>query len=229
MSKKIFISTIPLQPKPLNKEACDKCGRPYTGGLKKVSYSYGYTGNGSSLIKTRETSFPIIPTIEDYFIPKEDEIEIILIKTLDTEGNTDYNYNLFMEELSVLGEDLNCRFPEPKIIEIDHNENPVKQVKLLRKLSECYEDNAEVFMDITFGTKATEVAMFASLAYAETICGCEVRNVCYGKINHDTRESELYDVRSLYDLNSIINGARFVKKENAREVINILWGENDEL
>lgn len=205
MAKKIFFATIPLQPE---------------GKLDKVIYKWGFDGN----IDTNQTRFPIIPLIEEN-VSIGDEVKIVAVKTIDDKKNCDRNIIFLEEELKELSSFLNMDLKINHVIEIEHNENPKKQIWLLKQIAKQFDKKSKIYMDVTYGTKATSTCSFASLAYAEKIMDCEIATVLYGKYTHGMEKGELYNLKSLYELNMIVQSAQFLPKEDVKKFIDELWEE----
>ena len=203
--KKTFIMTIPFQP---------------PGGLKKTRY---YPKNCSEL-KYGETHFPIIPVIAHH-ARDEKEVRIVIIKT---EGeNYEWNYKeIFLPEIEEIRKELGVSF-ELETITTKDEETIDVQLKLFERLINVIEDNEELYVCITYGTKPTPIALFLALSYAYRLKeGTSVERVVYGKHFHkeppgDT-ESLLFDTTALFYMDAIVNRLAEAKVANPIEVIGSL-------
>lgn len=205
MKKRIIFATIPMLPQE---------------NLKKINYRKENTGE----FFYEPSRFPSIPMIEDALIGSND-IKIIAVKTDDDNGRADIAYKFFLEELEELSERTGRELKVEKVIHIPHDETTEKQLSLLKEICKCYEKNADIYMDITFGTKVTPIGMFSSLVFAEKVKGCSIKNITYGKFAHnDSNVGNLYNVKFLYDISSIINAADYMPQEKIESLVVGLWG-----
>lgn len=205
MSEKLFIISIPMLP---------------TESLKKISYRKEDRGE----IYSEPSRFPGIVMLENCILDN-DTVKIVTVRTDDDNGRTEGNYALFKEELGELSERLNKALKVDKEIVVTHSENRDKQLQLFKELCSCFNENDEVYMDITYGTKVTSACMFSTLSYAEKVVNCDIKGVYYGKYSHgSTEHGDLYDVRCLYELAMLSNAADFMNKEQFDGLIKELWG-----
>ena len=204
MSKKIFFVTIPM----LDSEK-----------LKLLKYRKENRGE----IFSEPSRFPAIPFLEWSIIGNE-EIKLVTVRTDDDRNCTEENYRLFKEELAALSDRLGREITVDAEIVLPHEENREKQILILKKICEQYEENADVFMELTYGTKVTPIGMFSSLTYAEKIKHCNIKSVIYGKYPFMGEVGDLYDVRCLYEMTGIINAAEFLPDEKIESLLGGLWG-----
>lgn len=205
MKKRIMIVTIPMLP-PEN--------------LKKINYRKGNDGE----FFFEPSCFPSIPMIEDGLLGAG-EVKIVAIKTDDDNNRADVNYKVFCEELEELSKRVGRKLEIDKVIHVPHEETRDKQMQFYKELCLSYEEDCEIYMDITYGTKVTPIAMFSSLVYAEKVKNCEIENITYGKFAHnDSTVGNLYDVKSLYEIASIINTADYMSPDKIEVLVNSLWG-----
>ena len=205
MSKKLFFATIPMLP---------------PDSLKKIPYRKEDRGE----LYSEPTRFPGIVMLENCILGDED-IKLITVRTADDNNRTEANYALFKEELRELSERLGKDIDIDKEIVVTHSENREKQIALFKELCSCYEEDAEVYMDITYGTKVTSACMFSTLSYAESVAEAEIKGIYYGKYSHgDYKKGDLYNVRCLYDLAMLSNTADFMTRERFDDLIDNLWG-----
>ena len=208
MRKKVFFVTIPMLP---------------SENLKKITYRKEDRGD----LSIGESRFPGIIMIENCYLGNE-PVKIISIRTKDDNERTEPNYRLFKEELSDLSKRLGLdkELEIEKEILIEHSENRDKQIQLFSEICSCYEEESDVYMDITYGTKVTPVCMFSTLAYAEKIAKCEIKGVYYGKFSHGSKlAGEFYDVRCLYEIAMLANSAAdYIPREQFDKMFKEFWG-----
>jgi hypothetical protein len=83
----------------------------------------------------------------------------------------------------------------------------------LRALVGTLEQNAEVIVDITYGAKPQPIILFCALNFAEKFFNVDIKHIVYGKVDFVTdttgkkmpHNPALYDITSLYYLNSLTN------------------------
>ena len=190
--------------------------------LKAVPYRKEDRGE----LLSEPSRFPGIIMLENNILGNED-VEIVTIRTKGAKY-TEANYQLFKNELEELSDRLERKqaLKIDKEIEIEYSENRDKQLQLFKSLCACYEEGADVYMDITYGTKVTTSCMFSTLTYAEKIAKCNIKGVYYGKFpfGTDAVVGDLYDVRCMYELAMLANTADFMSKESFDNMIENLWG-----
>ena len=207
---KLFFVTIPMLPN-------DK--------LKLIPYRKEDRGE----ILSEPSRFPGIVMLENCILENE-PVRIVTIRTNDDNKCTESNYALFKEELAALS----IRLERKQALEIDkeifveHSENREKQIRLFKSICECYREDDDVYMDITYGTKVTTSCMFSTLTYAERIAKSNIKGVYYGKFPFgDATTGDLYNVRCMYELAMLANAVDFTTKKNFDELLNKLWRYHD--
>lgn len=186
---KKFIFTVPLQ------ERLDKV--KYESDNPKYQYD--------------KTRFPIIPVINGAV--KNDnnaKIEIIAIIPTNEDGSdhtwVENNFECFKNEMLGLKESKIIQ--SYKITEIKTlNDGPLSvQLKLLKELMDNINDNEQLYVCMTYGTKIAPIVLFNALNYGEKIKeNVSVESVVYGWRNfQNTDDNKLCDETALYFANSMI-------------------------
>ncbi len=205
MSKKIFFVTIPMQ-KPED--------------LKALRYRKEEEGE----IFSEPTAFPGIELIRESVVGNE-EIEINVVRTDDENNRSQKNYLRFLDELAAFSEELGKPLTVKNDIILPHSETREKQVELMKRICACYSDGADVYMDVTYGTKVSTIGMFSTLVYAERIRNCRIKTVAYGKYAHnDTDIGEFYDVSCMYEISMLVHAADYMPAEQVDDLLTQLWG-----
>lgn len=204
MNKKIFFVTIPMQ---------------NPADLKPLKYRKEDKGE----IFSEPSRFPGIPFL-DWSIIGDEEVKLITVRTDDDRKNTEKNYEKFKEELAALSERLGRNIEIDAEIILPHEENREKQIVLLKELCAQYEENSDIYMELTYGTKVTPIGMFSSLTYAEKVKHCNIKSVIYGKYSFKGDIGDLYDVRCLYEMTGIINAAEYLPDGKIESLLGGLWG-----
>lgn len=154
------------------------------------------------------TSFPIIPVINAYCDAGE-KIEIIVLgatqKHDETKlySNCEENLEKFRAEIKMIC-DAKQIDTKLSIITIPFNETTETHLNTYYKIIEAINDNDEVFADITYGSKPIPIVELIAMNY----CVKNKHNVlleclCYGEVDHETKERHIFDVTSLFYLNEI--------------------------
>lgn len=202
MRKKIFIITIPMLP---------------AESLKSVQYMK----DDSNEIIPIFTKFPGIAMIKEN-ISRNERVKIVTVRTNDDNSYTKGNYELFKNELSDLSAESGLAANIDCEIIIPHDEGLDKQQRFLKHICDCYENKADIYMDITYGTKATSIGMFSSLVYAEKAEECSIKKIVYGKFNYSSENGSLYNIKSLYDIAMLINSSAYMPKKNIKLLLDTL-------
>lgn len=171
--------------------------------------------------------FPVIALMEWNILPGE-EVEVITVRR-EIDESTQRNYATFKAELKEMEQRTGLSCPIVKEITVPHEETKEKQVALFKELCSVYPEGADVYIDLSFGTKMTTVCLFTSLTYAEKVKRCNIRHITYGLYDYNAprkepRISGIYNVRCLYDMASLIHTAEFLNAENIDTLIEGLWG-----
>ena len=175
-------------------------------------------------ILSGECHFPSLPMLEWSIIGDED-VEIIAVMTDDDNKNTAKNLMLFKEELKQVSAALGRELQVDREIVLPHREDREKQVELFKTVCGAFEERAQIYMDITYGTKVTAVGLFSALTYAEKVKHCDIRSIYYGKFSFGNKSiGDIYDVRSLYELSALIHAADYLDSERISALIDELWG-----
>lgn len=196
---KKFITSCPIQPK----------------GILGCSL-YHIDGNAKIEKNNVETHFPIIPLIYTYAASGE-EIQLMLIKSANE--NTDYNKSLLEQELSIAEQKLNIKV---NLIQVDTNfdENITTQLRLFSDMIEYIQDEDELYVCLTYGTKPTPIVQMMVLNYAYRILNnVKIGCIVYGQRDFKTKESTIFDVSSLFFMDEAVNNLSKLNLENPVAII----------
>lgn len=190
--------------------------------LKKLTYRDDETG----ISFNRATSSPSVPLIV-WNSEKGDTIEVIPVYVDDGTGASVRNLELFKNELAEAMQGI--EYTVQDAIEIPFVETKQKQIDAFFAISSRIKSGADVFADITYGTKAMPVVMFSVMSYADNICRCHVKKVTYGKFNFYENEKNggtIYDVRSLFEINATVLTLKYISREGADNLLAGFWGSD---
>lgn len=178
--------------------------------MKKQLDRFRYPVAGNSTIEyDGEVVFPVNSVLAKTLKPGE-RTRVVLLKKLDTEGNSDVNAGEFMKELNAINRNIGADI-EYRIIDSPFEETRDTHEKLLRAMIGCLEDGAEIYSDITYGPKPLPIVLMGVLNFAEKFFGAKIRNIVYGKVDFITQADGttrpanpmLYDITPLFYLNAV--------------------------
>lgn len=194
--KKTFITNISLQ---------------FQKDLLKVLYR----PMGFELKHNRETSFPIIPMIEEHR-EEGDELKILAIRP--DNSDTPDNYAAFLNELSELG----IQQDQVTEISVAENQNDSVNLKLLLKILDEIPNDSMVYGDITFGTKPMSAILLYAMSFIEKMKDCEVHGIYYGEIRREKGEmtgAVLYDLTVFKLLGNVIEQMKSLGIHDMRDAL----------
>lgn len=204
--KKIFIVTIPKR----NRE-----------GMNDISYIV----HGKNEYVTEPGIFPSLTAIEKA-ASGDCDIKIAAVMTEDNSGNSERNLKEFQEKLAELSAKTGKKIEICSTVKAMNDETRVKQIALFRDICRIYEDDCEVHIDVTYGTKVTSLVLMCTLSYAEKIKNCEIKSVIYANAfgkSEDRMMGDIYDVRCLYELSMFMNSLSDLPNDSAEGMIEELW------
>ena len=207
MAKKQFIATISMQD-PKN--------------LKPLIYKAEFDSTFTSI----ETASPAICMLQ-MNLNKGDDYELVTVRTIDDNKFTPINYESFKADLKRLSDVLGFEITIGREIDLPHVENREKHIGFFNDICKVFDKSADIYMDITYGTKATPVAEFASLVYAEKVADCAIKQVIYGKYAYKGNEGELYNLRCLYELSQLIHSYSYLENVDINKMLSAFGGNSD--
>ncbi len=190
--KKIVFVTIPIQP--IEGEGWDPEGYIYTfNENKKCEYNnkVHFAVNGF-LAKT---------------LNKDDDVTIIQILVNSSKSKAVRNAEIQQTELDKLNKDIEAVIHYQSIT-TEFNDTGKTIEKRFRELIGVLKEDSQIITDMTYGTKTLIPVLFYVLGFAEKFFNADIKNILYDKIEFDhgypvPGTCELYDVTSLYYLNSL--------------------------
>ncbi len=189
---KKFITVISMQPS-------DK--------FNAVHYS---AQEGDTLLENDiKTHYPILIAIRNTVIKRE-KIAVNIVVT----DNCEYvpkNKDTFMEELNEARDEIGFEY-ELKEIHTSMKETSDKHLELFEDIIKSIDKDDELYTDVSYGEKPTPMVMMMVLNYAYDLCeNTDIKAVIYGAKNHATGTTEVYDVTSLFYMNSVIQKLSSIK------------------
>jgi hypothetical protein len=156
-------------------------------------------------------------------LKKEEQVKVIYILTTGENSECEKNKNFYIDELEGINKGIGAVLSYDTI-EIDFEPTKKTYNKLITDLAEKIPNNAEIYVDTTFGFKAIPLSMFCALRFVEEFREAVVQYIVYGKVefNKETRRPEkpmLYDITSLYYLFKLMGSMGASSAENAMETL----------
>jgi len=156
-------------------------------------------------------------------LEKGEKVQVIYILTTGENSECKRNKDAYIKEL----EDINHKIGAVlsyETIEIDFEPTKKTYNKLITDLAEKIPENAEIYVDTTFGFKAIPLSLFCALRFVEEFREAVVQYIVYGKVefNKETRKPEkpmLYDITSLYYLFKLMGTMGASNAEDALETL----------
>ena len=188
--KKIVFATIPMQK--IEGEGWDSEGYIYKcNDNKNIEYD-------------KKVKFAIDGFLAK-ILEKDDDVKIVQI--LVRNDASERNAILQKEEIEKLNKSIGAKF-EFKEILTDFDDSSITIEKRFQELIGELEEDCEVFLDMTFGSKTLVPVLFYVCGFAEKFFDADIKNILYDKVKfekgHPVADScEIYDVTSLFYLNSL--------------------------
>lgn len=143
-------------------------------------------------------------------LARGDDVKVILIGTTREDDFVQENAQKFMTELKELNT-VGAHIREA-VISRTFDESKMNFHKLYERLLDELEEDAELYVDITYGPKTPVLLIFNVLQFAEKFFNCSIGNIVYSKVVFKPKSSEIvpgsemiYDITPLYLLHSITN------------------------
>lgn len=156
-------------------------------------------------------------------LKKDDSVKVVRILT-DGEF-TKQNADFQKSELEKINNSIGSSISYIEVRESFNESNSVLQSRF-QQLVNTLETDCEIFADMTFGPKTLTPILFYVLGFAEKFFNADIKNIVYGKVvfNKDKKmqdgTAELFDVTSLFYLNSLTSVMKAPNGKAALEQIN---------
>ena len=190
---------------------------------------YAYIENEEREGVVVTSRFPGIPLLK-MNLKKDDDFEVVVLWTKkeipDKDGNilkpSEVNKALFYEELAALSSETGIDFTgKIREVEIPYDEGKSKQMAFFKQICETYTAESDLYVDLTYGSKMTIMNLFASIVYAEKVSNCYIKELSYGAVNFADKSGKIYDVRPLYEINTLIQNVSNIPNVNVNHVFNL--------
>ncbi len=138
---------------------------------------------------------------------KGDDVKIIQILVNSSKSSAVRNAEIQQQELDELNNNIGAKIDYKPII-TDYDDSGKTIEKRFRELIGVLEEDRQIILDMTYGSKTLIPVLFYVLGFAEKFFNADIKNILYDKAEFDGGHPvpgtcELYDVTSLYYLNSL--------------------------
>ena len=175
-------------------------------GMEEIKYH-----SATKKIKETEPFYYGFSTVIANTVEKDDNVKLIILELQRKSGAIKDNTVCYQKDLEKIKSNCAATIEEPKIIPLPFNESKSTFESAFSELIEELEDEAEIYVDITFGAKTTSLLLLSFLQFAEKFFNCSVKMIVYVQRDFDENEKpiigseSIYDVTSLFYLNSLMN------------------------
>lgn len=187
---KKFITVIPLQ---------------VQGQLRRYHYQ---AVDNSRLQMDGPTSFPILTAVNGYVQPGE-EFRLLAIAADSEDGRR--NCAVLRDELERLCRTKGCPCPQIETIPAPADEGVAAQIAAFQRLIACVEEDDELFVCVTYGTKLLSQVTLMAVQYAyQAKKNTSISCVVYGQIDRSGGQeperwtARIYDETALLQLGEIV-------------------------
>lgn len=121
--------------------------------------------------------------------------------------NCNENYKTFVTDVEELKKEIGFEY-EISLIDTPFSERIDDHLNLFEMLLDTFNDNDEIYADITFGSKPIPIIALMALTYAYRFRKAFIENITYGQAVHDPKggtSGSMYDVSALFYMNSTLN------------------------
>ncbi len=195
--------------------------------MKKELHSLKYKVDGNSTIEyDGKVIFPVNSVLAKR-MTKKDKVKVVLLSKIDiVEGNSAINSGKFQQELNNINKNIGAEI-EYLTISTPFKESKDVHEKLLRKIIDKLEDEAEIIADVTYGPKSLPIIMFNAMNFAEKFFKAKIKHIVYGKVDFPNGSKlpinpVLYDLTPLYYLNSLTNTMEYKDSKEALKALDLL-------
>jgi len=156
-------------------------------------------------------------------LKKGEEVKVIYIMTTGENSFCEDNKKVFIRELEAINADIGAILCYDTV-EMEFRATKQTYNKLITDLSDKIPENAELYVDITYGFKPEVLSLFCAFRFVEEFRTAVVQYIIYGKVerNKSTGEMEnptVFDITSLYYLFKLIGTIGNADSENAKELL----------
>ncbi|WP_461246802.1 TM1812 family CRISPR-associated protein [Treponema sp. R6D11] len=154
-------------------------------------------------------------------LEKNEKVKVIYILTTGETSECEQNKKAYIEELEKINKEIGAILSYDSI-EIDFEPTNKTYNKLITDLAEKISNNAEIYVDTTFGFKPETLSLFCALRFVEEFREAVVQYIIYGKVEFDKgkpKNPKLYDITSLYYLFKLMGSMGASNAEDALKTL----------
>jgi len=171
--------------------------------LPRDVYAIQYPVDGNKAIEYDKPVRCPINGILAKTLEKGEQVKLIFILTTGENSECEQNKKNYIEELKSINKEIGAVLSYDTI-EIEFEPTKKTYNKLITDLAEKIPDDAELYVDTTFGFKAIPLSLFCALRFVEEFREAIVQYIIYGKVEfnkeHEPEKPMIYDITSLYYL-----------------------------
>jgi len=199
------------------------CTMPMT--LPKDIQPVIYSVDGNKSIEYDKPIRSPINAVLAKTLKKGEEIKVIYIMTTGKNSHCEENKKIFIDELDEINKEIgaviNYETVEMEFIAKKHIYN-----KLITDLTDKIPKNAELYTDITYGSKPEILSLFCALRFVEEFYNADVQYFIYGKIEYDYPDGKktienatIFDITSLYYLFKLLGSMGTADAKTASNIL----------
>ncbi len=185
-----------------------------------------YPVDGNAFIEYSGEVYYAINAVLAKTLNSDDDIKVVLLETKAGDKAGSKNAQLFMNELNEVN---TCGASITyEVIPSEFIETKDKFKDLYKRLIKTFENESELYADVTFGPKSLSLLIFAAMQFGEKFFDCSIGNVIYlktefknGKV--DESSQIICDYTPLYMLNSFTNTIECSSGEKAIAAVEALF------
>jgi len=181
-----------------------------------------YPAHGDKALEyAKPVRFPVSALLANV-LKKDEEVKVIFIMTASENSKCELNKNNIIKEFEGINADIGAVLSYDTV-DIDFEATNKAYNKLITDLAEKIPDNAELYSDITYGSKPEVLSLFCAIRFAEEFRNSNIEYIIYGKAEFDDKgqpvNPELYDITSLYYLFKLMGTMKTANAETAMKVL----------
>ena len=199
--------------------------------MKKELHAFRYnTDAGNETVYEEEVIFPVSAYLAKT-LKKGEKVRVVLLGKEDPEGNSLVNAEVFRKECDSINQKIGADIEYITLMTPFVETREIHE-GLLRDMIGQLVPDAELIGDITYGPKSLPIILFCLFNFAEKYFHAQIKSIVYGKVNFvddgsGTGKTKpinpvLYDLTSLYYLNSLTNVMDYNSPEEALTALDIL-------
>lgn len=199
--------------------------------MKEEMDSVCYKGSGNTTCTyDKPVVYPVNAILFDK-LNKDDEVKAVLIQTKGDDARVQKNTQIFKDELNEINKSIGAKIDYVEV-SAEYKEGKENHEKRIMALLSQMEEEAELYGDITYGPRTVPMVMLCAFSFAEKYYDTDIKSIVYGKVEwkkniqtgrNEPYNPELYDITSLYYLNSITYNMQTQSKDEALKALKLFF------